>query len=125
MQITHGQKRQAEVANAQHLNIVKLMNEVERCYRMLLSEPDTKGALFKAENILRAALADAKESQQKREPVRLTYEEFLAAEEYGVRLFKIRPGVRGQQMTEQDSVSWWVWRAIESAVLKANGIGGE
>jgi hypothetical protein len=28
---------------------------------MLLSEPDTKGALFKAENILREALADMKE----------------------------------------------------------------
>jgi hypothetical protein len=27
---------------------------------MLLSEPDTKGALFKAENILREALADQK-----------------------------------------------------------------
>ena len=34
----------------------KAMN---RCYKMLLSEPDTKGALFKAENILREALADA------------------------------------------------------------------
>ncbi len=38
----------------------KLAEDVERCYRMLLSEPDTKGALFKAENILREALADAK-----------------------------------------------------------------
>lgn len=36
-----------------------LANDVERCYRMLLSEPDTKGALFKAENILREALAGA------------------------------------------------------------------
>lgn len=36
-----------------------LANDVERCYRMLLSEPDTKGALFKAENILREALAEA------------------------------------------------------------------
>ena len=33
---------------------------IERCYRMLLSEPDTKGALFKAENILREALAEQK-----------------------------------------------------------------
>ena len=33
--------------------------EMNRCYKMLLSEPDTKGALFKAENILREALADA------------------------------------------------------------------
>ena len=38
----------------------KLASDVERCYRMLLSEPDTKGALFKAENILREALAEAK-----------------------------------------------------------------
>ena len=30
----------------------------ERCYRMLLSEPDTNGALFKAENILREAIAE-------------------------------------------------------------------
>lgn len=29
---------------------------IDQCYRMLLSEPDTKGALFKAENILREAL---------------------------------------------------------------------
>ena len=35
----------------------KLRGDTERCYRMLLSEPDTKGALFKAENILREALA--------------------------------------------------------------------
>ena len=33
---------------------------VELCYRMLLSEPDTKCALFKAENILREALAQQK-----------------------------------------------------------------
>jgi hypothetical protein len=38
----------------------KLAYDVERCYRMLLSEPDTKGALFKAENILREALGDQK-----------------------------------------------------------------
>lgn len=38
----------------------KLAADVERCYRMLLSEPDTKGALFKAENILREALEKAK-----------------------------------------------------------------
>lgn len=38
----------------------KLAHDVERCYRMLLSEPDTKGALFKAENILREALAEQK-----------------------------------------------------------------
>ena len=46
----HGERRKRE----------KLANDVERCYRMLLSEPDTKGALFKAENILREALAEAK-----------------------------------------------------------------
>ena len=37
----------------------RLAADVDRCYRMLLSEPDTKGALFKAENILREAIADA------------------------------------------------------------------
>lgn len=37
----------------------KLVADVDRCYRMLLSEPDTKGALFKAENILREAIAAA------------------------------------------------------------------
>lgn len=55
-----------------HMSIVMLASEVrrlreenerladgmERCYRMLLSEPDVKGALFKAENILRESLAD-------------------------------------------------------------------
>lgn len=46
----HGERRKRE----------KLALDVERCYRMLLSEPDTKGALFKAENILREALADQK-----------------------------------------------------------------
>lgn len=35
----------------------QLRHEVGLCYRMLLSEPDTKGALFKAENLLREALA--------------------------------------------------------------------
>ena len=35
-----------------------LLNAVARCYKMLLSEPDTQGALFKAENILREAIAD-------------------------------------------------------------------
>lgn len=38
----------------------KLLSDIERCYRMLLSEPDTKGALAKAENILREAIAEAK-----------------------------------------------------------------
>ena len=46
----HGERRKRE----------KLAHDVERCYRMLLSEPDTKGALFKAENILREALAEQK-----------------------------------------------------------------
>lgn len=36
--------------------IERLSNGIGRCYRMLLSEPDTKGALFKAENILRGLL---------------------------------------------------------------------
>ena len=36
----------------------RLADDMERCYRMLLSEPDVKGALFKAENILRESLAD-------------------------------------------------------------------
>ena len=40
---------------------------INRCYKMLLSEPDTKGALFKAENILREALADAAIAAQKGE----------------------------------------------------------
>ena len=40
--------------------LAEFTTTVERCYRMLLSEPDTKGALFKAENILREALADQK-----------------------------------------------------------------
>jgi len=37
-----------------------LLSDVERCYKMLLSEPDTRGALFKAENILREAIARVK-----------------------------------------------------------------
>ena len=48
----HGERRMRE----------KLVDDVERCYRMLLSEPNAKGALFKAGNILREALADAKAS---------------------------------------------------------------
>ena len=35
----------------------QLANAMTQCYRMLLSEPDTQGALFKAENILRESLA--------------------------------------------------------------------
>lgn len=37
-----------------------LLSNIERCYRMLLSEPDTKGALATAENILREAIAESK-----------------------------------------------------------------
>lgn len=37
-----------------------LLDAVTRCYKMLLSEPDTRGAWFKAENILREAIADTK-----------------------------------------------------------------
>lgn len=44
-----------------------LAGAVERCHRMLLTEPDTKGALFKAENILREALVDAKAKTQNAE----------------------------------------------------------
>lgn len=46
----HGERRKREA----------LADAVERCHRMLITEPDTKGALFKAENILREALVDAK-----------------------------------------------------------------
>ncbi len=46
----HGERRKREA----------LAEAVNRCHRMLLTEPDTKGALFKAENILREALADSK-----------------------------------------------------------------
>lgn len=47
---------------------LKLAHEVERCYLMLLSESDTKAALFKAENILREAVADqAKENKMESE----------------------------------------------------------
>jgi hypothetical protein len=38
----------------------ELIRSVEMTYKMLLSEPDTKGALFKAENLLREALAEVK-----------------------------------------------------------------
>lgn len=37
----------------------EMLSAMQRCYRMLLSEPDTNGALFKAENILREAIAVA------------------------------------------------------------------
>lgn len=49
--------------DAQAALIENLSGAVERCYKMLLSEPDTKGALFKAENILRETLADLKETK--------------------------------------------------------------
>lgn len=50
-------KQRAEDAERQR---DELISDVEHCYRMLLSEPDTKGALFKAENILREAIAAVK-----------------------------------------------------------------
>jgi len=50
-------KKRAEDAERQR---DELISDVDRCYRMLLSEPDTKGALFKAENILREAIASVK-----------------------------------------------------------------
>lgn len=37
--------------------IEMLRSAADRCYRMLLTDPDTQGALFKAENILREARA--------------------------------------------------------------------
>ena len=51
----HNQLTAAQQQNA------KLISDMDRLYKMLLSEPDTKGALFKAENILREALAEGKE----------------------------------------------------------------
>ena len=53
-------KEQLVAVGAERMKLDKLVSDVERCYRMLLSEPNTKGALFKAENILREALVDAK-----------------------------------------------------------------
>lgn len=44
----------------------RLVVDVERCYRMLLTEPDTKGALLQAENILREALAEVGGQQKGR-----------------------------------------------------------
>lgn len=38
----------------------KLLSDIERCYRMLLSEPDTPAALMNTENILREAIAESK-----------------------------------------------------------------
>lgn len=38
----------------------ELISAANRCLKMLMSEPDTKGALFKAENILRETIAQAK-----------------------------------------------------------------
>lgn len=37
-----------------------LRDATDRCYRMLMSEPDTKGALFNAENMLREAMIEAR-----------------------------------------------------------------
>lgn len=38
-----------------------LLAAADRCYKMLLSEPNTQGALFKAENILREAISEAQD----------------------------------------------------------------
>lgn len=38
--------------------IYRLRGAMDRIYKILLSEPDTKGALFKAENIMRETLSD-------------------------------------------------------------------
>ena len=43
----------AEALEAQAGEIESLRAGIGRCYRMLLSEQNTNGALFKAENILR------------------------------------------------------------------------
>jgi hypothetical protein len=42
----------------------ELARTVEMTYKMLLSEPNTKGALFKAENLLREALAKVKQDDK-------------------------------------------------------------
>ena len=47
--------------------IGQLRDGIERCYRMLLSEPNTKGALFKAENILRELLVPNEQGQRRRQ----------------------------------------------------------
>lgn len=44
-----------EAIDATIAEVEQLRSAVDRCYRMLLTEPDTQGALFKAENILREA----------------------------------------------------------------------
>jgi hypothetical protein len=54
-------RNQAKNHIAQPRNMVKLISDVELCYQMLLTEANAKAALFKAEEMLRAALADAKE----------------------------------------------------------------
>lgn len=38
----------------------RLLVTVERCHQMLMTEPDIASALFKAENILREAIAEQK-----------------------------------------------------------------
>ena len=40
--------------------IERLRKTVTTCYQMLLSEPDTQGALCKAENMLRESLVEGK-----------------------------------------------------------------
>ena len=46
-----------QLTTAQQQN-ARLISDMDRLYKMLLSEPDTKGALFKAENILRELIAE-------------------------------------------------------------------
>lgn len=41
----------------------ELLARVERCYKMLLSEPLANAALYQAENILREAIASVKEQE--------------------------------------------------------------
>jgi hypothetical protein len=52
--------RNFERWHAERVRREAMVVDVDRCYRMLLSEPNTNGALFKAENILRNAIADAR-----------------------------------------------------------------
>lgn len=49
------------VAGDERINgLGRFIEDVESCYHMLMSDPDTKSALANAEYLLRAALADVK-----------------------------------------------------------------
>jgi len=51
------------------------MSVANRCHRMLISEPDTQGALFKAENILRELVCDASDILSDHTPLQPAGEE--------------------------------------------------